>query len=285
MSKSKSKSKSKFSSLAWSMAVVLLGLMLTACQTVKTTQAGAIGVEREQRMSTMVKEEDLRASSAVQYKEVLGKEQAKGALNSDPALTARVRAIAKRLIPVTATFRADAPGWPWEINVIRSDQLNAWCMPGGKIAFYSGLIEKLAMNDDEIAAVMGHEIAHALREHARERISEQATSQIGISVASVALGGGKVGADLGQLAYQMAFSLPHSRLHETEADRIGVELSARAGYDPHAAVRVWQKMAKLGGSKGPEFLSTHPSSESRIADLEAYAQRVAPLYDQAKRKH
>ena len=143
-------------------------------------------------------------------------------------------------------FRSDAPAWPWEINVIQSDQLNAWCMPGGKIAFYSGLIEKLAMTDDEIAAVMGHEIAHALREHARERISEQTASQIGITVASVALGGGKAGADLGQMAYQMAFSLPHSRLHETEADRIGVELSARAGYDPHAAVRVWQKMAKLG---------------------------------------
>ncbi len=263
--------------------IALVSIGIVACQTVKTTQPGVIGVEREQRMSTLVNEQELRASSASQYKEVLGKEQAKGALNSNPALTSRVRIIAKRLIPTTAAFRSDAPGWPWEINVIQSDQLNAWCMPGGKIAFYSGLIEKLALTDDEIAAIMGHEIAHALREHARERISEQMTSRIGIGVASVALGGGQFGADLGQMAYQMAFSLPHSRLHETEADRMGVELAARAGYDPRAAVQVWQKMAKQGGSKGPEFLSTHPSSDSRISDLEAYSARVAPLFEQAKR--
>ncbi len=264
-------------------SITLGAIGLVGCQTVKTTQPGVIGVEREQRMSTFVKEDELRASSASQYKEVLGKEQGKGALNTNPALTNRVRAIAKRLIPATAAFRSDAPAWPWEINVIQSDQLNAWCMPGGKIAFYSGLIEKLVLNDDEIAAIMGHEIAHALREHARERISEQMTSRIGIGVASVALGAGQVGADLGQMAYQMAFSLPHSRLHETEADRMGVELAARAGYDPRAAVQVWQKMAKQGGSKGPEFLSTHPSSETRIADLEAYSARVAPLFEQAKR--
>lgn len=262
-------------------ALVLAGL--SACQSVKTTQTGTIGVDREQRMSTLVSEAELRKSAAQAYKEVIGKEQGKGALNPEPAMTARVRAIARRIIPATAVFRSDAPSWSWEVNVIKSDQLNAWCMPGGKIAFYSGIIEKLALDDDEIAAIMGHEVAHALREHARERASEQVTSQIGIGVATAALGGGKAMADLGQVAYQVAFGLPHSRLHETEADRIGVELAARAGYDPTAAVRVWQKMAQQGGGKGPEFMSTHPSAESRITDLQAYSARVRPLYEQARR--
>lgn len=271
-----------------SLAMRLLGIVLAAgliasCQSVKTTQAGTIGVDRKQQMSSLIKEDDLRAGAATQYKEVLGKEQSKGALNSNAALTNRVRAIAKQLIPATATFRPDAPGWAWEVNVIQSDQLNAWCMPGGKIAFYSGLIEKLALDDNEIAAIMGHEIAHALREHSRERASEQVTSQIGISVLSAAIGAGKTGAELGQAAFQVAFGLPNSRLHETEADRIGVELAARSGFDPAAAVRVWQKMAKVGGGKGPEFLSTHPSADSRIKDLETYSARVAPLYEQAKR--
>lgn len=273
--------------LSWRLfgAVFLTSVMLaiTACQAVRTTQPGTIGVDREQRMSTLVSEAELRQGAAQAYKEVLGKEQGKGALNSDPAMTSRVRGIARRIIPVTATFRSDAPSWAWEINVIKSDQLNAWCMPGGKIAFYSGIIEKLALDDDEIAAIMGHEIAHALREHARERASEQVTAQLGITVAAGALGGGKGAIDMGQMAYQLAFGLPHSRLHETEADRIGVELAARAGYDPRAAVRVWQKMAKVGGGKGPEFLSTHPSAESRISDLETYSARVAPLYEQSRR--
>lgn len=264
-------------------AAIAALLLVASCQTVKTTQGGTIGVDREQRMSTMVSEAELRNSAAQAYKEVIGKEQGKGALNPDPAMTARVRSIARRLTPVTSVFRADAPSWAWEVNVIKSDQLNAWCMPGGKIAFYSGIIEKLALDDDEIAAIMGHEIAHALREHARERASEQMTSQIGIGVATAALGGAKVMADLGQVAYQVAFGLPHSRLHETEADRIGVELAARAGFDPAAAVRVWQKMARQSAGKGPEFLSTHPSADSRITDLQAYAARVKPLYEQARR--
>jgi predicted Zn-dependent protease len=264
---------------------ITIALSMVACESVQTTKSGAVGVERSQHMSPLVSEQDLRQGAVQAYKEVLGKEQAKGTLNADAGLTARVRGIARHVIPATAAFRPDAPSWPWEVNVIRSDELNAWCMPGGKIAFYSGLITKLALTDDEIAAVMGHEIAHALREHARERASETVTAQIALSAAVALLGGGQGAFDMARMAYGVTVGLPHSRLHETEADRIGVELAARAGYDPRAAVGLWQKMGKAGGGKTPELLSTHPSAETRTQDLEVYAARVMPLYEQARQRH
>jgi predicted Zn-dependent protease len=263
--------------------VMLAALGLSACQSVQTTSAGTIGVDRQQRMSSMVSEASLRDSATKAYAQTLGEEKQKGALNADPAMTQRVRNIATRLIPATAAFRPEAPKWAWEVNVIKSDQLNAWCMPGGKIAFYSGIIEKLQLTDDEIGAIMGHEIAHALREHARERASEQLGAQAGLLVLGMATGS-KATADMVGAAYNVTFGLPHSRTHETEADRIGVELSARAGFDPRAAVSVWQKMAKISGGKGPEFLSTHPSADTRIKDLEDYSVRVQPLYEQSKRR-
>jgi predicted Zn-dependent protease len=157
-------------------------------------------------------------------------------------------------------------------------------MPGGKIAVYSGLIDKLKLSDDEIAAVMGHEIAHALREHARERISQQMATSAVIGVGAAVLGVGQAGADLGSLVAQVTLTLPNSRTHEIEADRIGVELAARAGFDPRGAVSVWQKMARAGDGGPPQFLSTHPSPENRIKDLEVYAQRVMPLYQAARKK-
>ncbi|GMV03068.1 MAG: M48 family metallopeptidase [Burkholderiaceae bacterium] len=266
-------------------ALVASAVLLPGCQTVRTTSPGAVGVERTQRMSSMVSEAEMRQQAELAYRETLGKERQKGALNADAALTTRVRAIANRLIPASAAFRPEAAQWKWEVNVIRSDQVNAWCMPGGKIAVYSGLITKLNLTDDEIAAVVGHEIAHALREHARERASEQMGAQVLISGASILLGAGQAGADLGGVFYKAFFGLPNSRLHETEADRIGVEIAARAGYDPRAAITLWQKMARASGaSDGPEFLSTHPSAESRLKDLEVYSARVMPLYEQARRR-
>ena len=267
----------------WLLAAGLAAGMAGGCSTVQTTEGGAIGIDRKQRMSALVSEEELDAGAIRAYTEVMTKEKAEGDLNADPKMTARVQAIAKRIIPQTAVFRPDAPKWKWEVNVIQSDELNAWCMPGGKIAFYSGIITKLNLTDDEIAAIMGHEIAHALREHARERASEQATTGLVIGVGSALLGAGQAGSDLTQMAYHAVFGLKHSRLHETEADRIGVELAARAGYDPRAAITLWEKMGKASGGKGsPEFLSTHPSAETRTADLRDYSARVMPLYEKAK---
>ena len=255
---------------------------LTACQSVSTTSTGTVGVARQQRMSVLVSEEELRAGATKAYAQEIGKERTRGALNVDTAALARVRGIAARLIPVTAAFRPDAPRWAWEVNLIRSDAINAWCMPGGKIAVYTGLIERLALTDDELAAVMGHEIAHALREHARERASEQVTAGLVIRGGAAVLGVGDLGIDLAQLAYKVTLGLPNSRTHESEADRIGVELAARAGYDPHAAVTLWRKMEKQDGNKGPEWMSTHPAASTRIRELEIYAARVAPLYQQSR---
>jgi len=267
----------------WMLVAGLAATLAAGCSTVRTTEGGTIGIDRKQRMSALVSEEELDAGAIKAYTEVITKEKAEGDLNADPKMTARVQSIAKRIIPQTGVFRADAPKWKWEVNVIESDELNAWCMPGGKIAFYSGIITKLNLTDDEIAAIMGHEIAHALREHARERASEQATTGLVIGVGSAILGAGQAGADLTQMAYHSVFGLKHSRLHETEADRIGVELAARAGYDPRAAITLWEKMGKAsGGGGGPEFLSTHPSAETRIADLRDYSARVMPLYQKAK---
>jgi predicted Zn-dependent protease len=263
-------------------AALCLPLALSGCQSVKTTSGGTVGIDRTQMMSPMVSEKQLQTGAAQSYAQVLQTEQSKGHLNTDVAMTNRVRAIAARITPTTSTFRPDAPAWKWEVNVIQSDQLNAWCMPGGKIAFYSGIITKLQLTDDEIAAIMGHEIAHALREHGRERASEQITAGLLVNVGVAAAGGGKAAMDMAGLAYNVTVGLPNSRTHETEADRIGIELAARAGYDPKAAVTLWQKMGKVSGGGGPGFLSTHPSNESRIKDLEGYAIRVQPLYEQAR---
>jgi predicted Zn-dependent protease len=263
------------------LAVSLAALAAAGCASVQTTQAGAVGVERKQTM--LVSSREVNQAATQQYSQVIAQAQQKQLLNRDPAQVARVRGIATRLIAQTGHFRNDAPGWRWEVNVITSSQLNAWCMPGGKMAVYTGLIEKLKLSDAELAAVMGHEIAHSLREHGRERVSQQLATNAVVAIGAAALGLGDAGATLGNLVAQVTFTLPNSRTHEMEADRIGVELAARAGYDPRGAVTVWQKMAQATDGGTPQFLSTHPSPENRIRDLEVYAQRVQPLYDAARR--
>lgn len=256
-------------------------LCLLACQTVQTTHSGAVGVERTQRMA--ISSERIDGEARQQYQQIIQAEQRKNRLNANPGQLARVRRITERIIPQTAVFRPEAPRWEWEVNVITSNDVNAWCMPGGKIAVYTGLIDKLNITDDELAAVLGHEIAHALREHARERASEQAGTQILANVIDI-IGAAKGIQGAGRIAstgLQLGIGLPHSREQETEADRIGIELAARAGYDPQAAVVLWQKMAQVGGGQPLAFMSTHPAPGDRQNDLRAYAQRVQPLYEKS----
>ncbi|MDP3841629.1 MAG: M48 family metallopeptidase [Oxalobacteraceae bacterium] len=259
-------------------------LLLASCSTVQTTEGGTVGVGRTQRMA--VSEAQIEQAARQQYAEVLADARKKGTLNRDAAQLNRIRSISSRLIAQTAVFRPEARNWQWEQNLITAPEVNAWCMPGGKIAVYTGLIEKLRISDDELAAVLGHEIAHALREHARERASQQVGTDLASAGAEIigsiyGIGGlGKVAST----GLQLGIGLPNSRLHETEADRIGVELAARAGYDPRAAISLWQKMAQVSSGAPPEFLSTHPSRESRISDLTEYAQRVMPLFEQARKK-
>lgn len=255
--------------------------LLTACAAVETTDSGTVGVERKQYMSRMVSEEALQQEAAQQYSSLVSQARAQGAVDVNAAQTARVKKIAQQLIAQVGAFRPDARSWNWEVHVLNSEDVNAWCMPGGKIAVYTGLINQIKPTDAELAAVIGHEMAHALREHAREQVSQQMMTSMGLSVLSAVTGGGAT-ADMGTALSEVMFTLPNSRTAEAEADRIGVELAARAGYDPRAAVTLWEKMGALSaGNTPPEFLSTHPSAASRSADLTEAANRVLPLYQQA----
>ncbi|MFM6927255.1 MAG: M48 family metallopeptidase [Bdellovibrio sp.] len=253
--------------------------LLTSCAS--TTEQGAIGVERKQMM--LVSSEEINASAAQSYAQTIKDAQAKGNLDRDKAQLQRVTNISKKLIPQTTIFRKDAGQWKWEVHVISSNDVNAYCMPGGKIVFYTGIIEKLNMTDGEIAAVMGHEIAHALREHGRERVSEELVKQKGLELLVMTGRIDQSYANIANTLTNVVISLPHSRGQETEADDIGVELMARAGYNPHEALSLWKKMGALGGDKPPQILSTHPSDSTRLAGISSLLPRVMPLYENSKK--
>lgn len=262
--------------------VIGAGLLLGGCQAVNTTKAGAVGVERKQYMFSMLSTEQVNQMYAQSYQQTLSEASSKGVLDKTSANAKRLQTIAGRLIPQAPRFRPDAANWQWEVNLIKSPELNANCGPGGKIIFYSGIIEKLKLTDDEIAAIMGHEMAHALREHSREAMSKAYGIQVARQGASALLGLGETSMALADAVVQYSLTLPNSRSNENEADLIGLELAARAGYDPNAAISLWQKMEAAGGGAPPEFMSTHPSSSSRIASLQAAIPKVMPLYEQAK---
>ncbi|MEA1892103.1 MAG: M48 family metallopeptidase [Campylobacterota bacterium] len=260
--------------------LTLVAIIFTGCAYSSSTQKGVVGVDRKQLMLVSSANMDKGAKEA--YSSIIQKAKQEGTLNQNKKNALRIKEIAKNLIPQTPTFRQDAKSWDWEANLITSKQLNAWCMPGGKIAFYSGIIDQLQLSDDEIAAIMGHEMAHALREHSRERSSQNmvANGILGIGAALLGLDQGTT--NLAAQVTNVTILLPNSREQESEADYMGVELAARAGYDPRAAISVWEKMKKLSnGNNPPEFLSTHPSHDTRIEELTAYAEVVRPLYEQS----
>jgi len=261
--------------------VLVAGLLVTACQTVQTTQPGSVGITRTQSMG--VSSEEINTASAQAYSKMLKEAASKNTLNRDPAMLARVKGITHNLIAQTPVFRADASTWLWEVNVFQSEQINAFCMAGGKIGVYAGLINKLQLTDAEIAAVMGHEIAHALREHVREQVSLQYAAQLPGLLLSIFTGSQAL-AQLGDIVSDVTLGLPRSREAESEADDMGVELAARAGYDPRAAISLWKKMNQHSNGSPPEFLSTHPSPETREQDLARTSERVLHLY-RAAPKH
>ena len=249
----------------------------SGCETVKTTSAGAVGVDRKQQM--LVDSATIEQGAAQAYAAELQTARDKGTLNADKAQLARVTTIARRIVAVTPTFRPDAAGWNWQFNVQKNPELNAYCMPGGRIMVYSGIIEKLNLSDAEIATVLGHEIAHALREHTRERVSRAYAQQLVLSGAAAVAGVSDATASIANMVADVTFQLPFSREQESEADTIGLELMARAGYDPHAALTLWNKMSSAESGGGtPKFLSTHPAPKERIKDLEKILPRVLPLY-------
>ena len=235
-------------------------------------------------MRQLVPAETLESSATQQYQELLQKAKAQDALADagNPQLQ-RLRGIAQRLIPYAAQWNPRAGQWRWEVNLIGSKQINAFCMPGGKIAFYTGIIDQLKLTDDEIAMVMGHEMAHALREHSREQLAKNQATSIGISLGAQLLGLGDIGNAAARLGGQL-LSLKFSRNDESDADLVGLELAARAGYNPQAAVSLWRKMGQATGEGGIGFLSTHPTGPDRIRQLEGNVPRVMGLYEQARRR-
>ena len=235
----------------------------------------------------LVPAEQVERSAAQQYLQVLFQADAKRALApKDNAQVVRLRAIAQKIIPFALEWNPRARNWQWEVNLIGSSQINAYCMPGGKIAFYTGILHQLQLTDDEVAMVMGHEIAHALREHARERMGKSAVTQ-GAARIGGALAASFFGIDpriTDGLASGGAnlLTLEFGREDESEADLVGMELAARAGYNPRAGVTLWQKMGAASKGAPPQWLSTHPSGKTRIAEIEANLSKVMPLYERAR---
>jgi predicted Zn-dependent protease len=255
--------------------VTIVACMMAACQSTPVTG---------RKQLIVVPESQAIEASKSAYAQTLQPLQKQGKVNNDPALVARVKTITGRLIPPAIAYRPETASWDWQVVVIDEPQtLNAWCMAGGKMAIYTGIIQKLNLSDAEIAQVMGHEIAHALAKHTAERMSVALAQQTALQVGSILLGGGTSS----QLALQAAAAattvgvqLPNSREQEAEADRIGIELAARAGYDPHAAPQLWQKMMQATGGGGKsDFLSTHPSNEKRLETLTALVPQMMPFYE------
>jgi predicted Zn-dependent protease len=248
----------------------LLAASLVGCQ--------ANPVSGRQQL-VLVSEEQAQASSAQAYVQTLDEAQKKGKLSTDAALNSRIKRITDRLIVQAGNMYAPSRTWKWSVAVIDEPTLNAWCMPGGKMAIYTGIITKLDLSDDEIAQVMGHEISHALLGHGRERMSRAIAMQGGMTLGSII-----AGRDLSVLApvADIALTLPNSRESESEADRYGIELAARAGYDPHAAIRLWEKMSAASGNGPPQFLSTHPAPTNRIQALNALVPKMMPIYEKAR---
>jgi predicted Zn-dependent protease len=238
-------------------------------------------VRRASMLRKLVPAETLENQSLQQYRTMLDGARSKSALGPDnhPQVQ-RLRNIAQKIIPHTKKWNEGTDKWKWEINLIGSPQLNAFCMPGGKIAFFLGILEKLHLSDDEVAIVMGHEMAHALREHARARFAKANATSIGARTIAAVLGLGQLGDAAAQGAAQL-LTLKFSRGDESEADLIGMELAARAGYDPRAGISLWEKMTAAAKGAPPQWLSTHPAGATRIDDMKKQMARVLPLYARA----
>ncbi len=254
---------------------------LLVCASANGQGREGVDVGKNSVFSNLVSAEAIEQSSSQQYRELMDKARAQRALAGPehPQLK-RLRDIAQRIIPFALPWNARARSWRWEVNLIGSTQVNAFCMPGGKIVFYTGILQKLQLSDDEVAMVMGHEVAHALREHARERMGKQAATNLGAGLLGQILGLGQLGQTVTNYGAQL-LTLQFSREDESEADLVGMELAARAGFDPRAGVTLWQKMSQANQGGPPQWLSTHPSGGRRIADIEANLPKVLPLYERA----
>ncbi|ASM76545.1 peptidase M48 [Vitreoscilla filiformis] len=238
-------------------------------------------VGSESSFAKLVPAEQIEGAAAQQYLQLKRDATSKNALlpEQHPQVQ-RLRSIAQRIIPYTADWNARARQWKWEVQLLGSKELNAFCMPGGKIAFYFGILRQLQLTDDEVAMIMGHEMAHALREHARERMGKSTATRMGTGLISSLLGLGSLGDAALNMGAQL-LTLKFSRQDESEADLVGLDLAARAGYNPQAGVSLWEKMMKANANAPMEFFSTHPAGNTRIRDIQAVLPKVTPLYERA----
>lgn len=260
------------------------GFLLAAGAAAATPVIAQVDVGKRSGFRKMVSADEIEQAAAQQYAKMVAQARAQKALAPDnDTQLRRLRAIAQRIVPHTPQWNERATQWRWEMNLIGSKEINAFCMPGGKVAFYTGILDRLNLTDDEAAMVMGHEMAHALREHARERIGKTQATGVGLSLAAQLLGLGDLGNAVANIGTQL-LTLTYSRQDESEADLVGLELAARAGYLPQAGASLWRKMAAASGASGNlAFLSTHPSGPQRIRELQANESKVQALYENARR--
>ncbi len=264
------------------------GLLLALCTALSIpsiqAQEGGVSVRGESKLAKLVPAAEVEQAAAQQYAALKQEAAQKGVLASpnDPQLQ-RVRAVAQRIMPFAGKWNSRAANWKWEINLLKSSEINAFCMPGGKIAFYSGILDNLKLSDDEIAIVMGHEMSHALREHSRARLAQQAATNIGASLLSQIFGLSNAGNAVLSASASL-LGLRFSRDDETEADAVGLELAARAGYDPRAGAILWQKMQASHSGGPPKWLSSHPADGDRAAEIQRHLPEVMPLYEAARRR-
>jgi predicted Zn-dependent protease len=259
----------------------LLGLVAAGAAQAQPREGVDVG--KSSSFAKLVPAEQVERAAAQQFLQMQQQASGKRALAPDnhPQLV-RLRYIAQRLIPFTPPWNPRAATWRWEVILIGSNQINAFCMPGGKIAFFFGILSRLQLSDDEVAMIMGHEMSHALREHARERMGKSFATRGALEIGAALLGLGSAGRYAAGMGEQM-LSLVFSRDDESEADLVGMELAARAGYDPAAGVTLWQKMGAVSQGAPPEFLSTHPSGSTRIKDIQANLMKVEGLYERAEK--
>ena len=258
------------------------GFLALAGATAATPALAQVDVGGPSKMRGLVPAEEIEAASQQQYAQMMAQAKQQGALapENHPQLQ-RLRQISSRLIPQSLRWNERAKNWRWEVNLIGSKQINAFCMPGGKIAVYTGILDQLQLTDDEAAMVIGHEMAHALREHARARIAKTQGTGALLSIGAALFGLGQLGDVAANIGTQL-ISLRFSREDEIEADLVGLELGARAAYVPEASMSLWEKMGKVsGGGSGPGFLSTHPTGPDRLARLRDNVPKVRGLYQQA----
>jgi predicted Zn-dependent protease len=261
---------------------VFTGALLAAAALPGTALAQIPECKRSS-FTKVVSAQQLEQAATEQYRQMLQQASSKKALGPpEHPQVVRLRAIAQRITPHTSECNADSRNWKWEVNLLGSQELNAFCMPGGKIAFYFGILSKLQLDDDEVAAIMGHEVSHALLEHARERMGKTSATRLGIELGAALFGLGNAGRMAGDIGGQL-LTLKFSRDDESEADALGLVLAAKAGYNPRAGVTLWKKMLEASKGAPPQWLSTHPSGEQRIREIENRLSVVEPIYAAAQK--